>query len=193
MIRFLTAGESHGPALSAIIEGMPAHLPIDINEINRQMKRRQQGFGRGGRMKMETDQIEILSGIRFGKTIASPISFILRNKDWENWTEQMAIVDGQPGREITKPRPGHADLSGAHKYDFDDMRNVLERSSARETAMRVAVGAFVRQFLDKLNIRIYSHILQIGKIQADRKKIAEIVKTDQILSLIHISEPTRPY
>ncbi|RQV96712.1 MAG: chorismate synthase [Calditrichaeota bacterium] len=188
MIRFLTAGESHGPALSAIIEGMPAHLPIDINEINRQMKRRQQGFGRGGRMKMETDQIEILSGIRFGKTIASPISFILRNKDWENWTEQMAIVDGQPGREITKPRPGHADLSGAHKYDFDDMRNVLERSSARETAMRVAVGAFVRQFLDKLNRRIYSHILQIGKIQADRKKIAEIVKTDQINELADASE-----
>ena len=180
MIRFLTAGESHGPALASIIEGMPANLPVDLEQVNHELYRRQQGFGRGGRMKLEADRIEVLSGIRFKKTLGSPISFILRNKDWENWTEIMAQDEGESGREITRPRPGHADLSGALKYHFDDMRNVLERSSARETAMRVAVGGFVKQLLEYFGIRIFSHVLQIGPVKADREKIQPLLKKDDI-------------
>ncbi len=188
MIRYLTAGESHGPGLIGVIEGMPANLSIDLDQVKKQMKRRQMGFGRGGRMKMETDEIEVVSGIRFGKTLASPISFLLRNKDWENWVDEMAVIGGKSGREVTKPRPGHADLSGAIKYGFDDMRNVLERSSARETAMRVAVGGFVRQILDKLNIHIFSHVLQIGEIKADYSQIRDIFKSDQVNQLADASE-----
>lgn len=180
MIRFLTAGESHGPALSAVIEGLPANLPVRVDEVNHELYRRQQGFGRGGRMKMESDTIEVLSGIRFNKTLASPVSFILRNRDWDNWTEIMAQGKGSPGREITRPRPGHADLSGYFKYDFSDMRNVLERSSARETAMRVACGAFCKQLLDYFDIHIFSHVLQIGSIQADLPAIRDIIKSDEI-------------
>ena len=183
MIRYLTAGESHGPGLSGIIEGMPANLPVDIEKINHELYRRQQGFGRGGRMKMEIDRIEILSGIRFNKTLGSPISFILRNKDWENWTETMAQGEGMSDREITRPRPGHADLPGALKYHFKDMRNVLERSSARETAMRVAVGAFGKQLLAYFGIDIFSHVLQIGPIKAHVQSVAEILKTHKINEL----------
>ncbi len=180
MIRYLTAGESHGPALTGIIEGLPANLPVDVDRVNHELYRRRQGFGRGGRMKLENDQIEVLSGIRFGKTLGSPLSFILRNKDWENWTEIMSLTQGRPGKEITKPRPGHADLSGSLKYHFQDMRNVLERSSARETAMRVAVGGFVKQLLEYFGIRIFSHVLQIGAAKADPQKIEPILKTDAI-------------
>ncbi len=180
MIRYLTAGESHGPALSGIIEGMPANLPIDLDLVNYELHRRQQGFGRGGRMKLESDRIEVLSGIRFKKTLGSPIGFILRNKDWENWTEIMSQSEGSPGREITRPRPGHADLSGALKYHFEDMRNVLERSSARETAMRVAVGGFVKQLLTYFDMHIFSHVLQIGPVKARAEVIQEIVKNNDI-------------
>jgi len=180
MIRFLTAGESHGPALSAIIEGLPAGLPVDIEGINYELYRRQQGFGRGGRMKIETDRLEILSGVRSGKTLGSPVAFVIQNKDWENWTEIMAVEKGSPGREISKPRPGHADLSGSMKYDFDDIRNVLERSSARETAMRTACGAFAKQLLKYFNIEIFSHVLQIGPVKADPEKFSEILLSMQI-------------
>ena len=180
MIRYLTAGESHGPGLMGIIEGMPANLPVDLKAVNHELYRRQQGYGRGGRMKLETDRIEVLSGIRFGKTLGSPIGFILRNKDWENWQEIMAQDVPHPGKEITRPRPGHADLSGAFKYHFDDMRNVLERSSARETAMRVAVGGFVKQLLKHFNIRIFSHVLQMGKIRVDLQNIVPVLQSDDI-------------
>ncbi len=183
MVRFLSAGESHGPALCAVIEGLPAGLPIDIEGINYELYRRQQGFGRGGRMKIESDRIEILSGVRFAQTLGSPVSFILQNKDWENWTEIMAVEQGIPGREISKPRPGHADLSGSMKYGFDDMRNVLERSSARETAMRTACGAFTKQLLKYFNVEIFSHVLQIGPVKADPENISDILHSMQINKL----------
>ncbi|NOX90299.1 MAG: chorismate synthase [Calditrichaeota bacterium] len=179
-MRFLTAGESHGPGLAGIIEGLPANLPIDIEAVNHELFRRQQGFGRGARMKMEKDRIEVLSGVRFNKTLGSPVSFVLRNKDWDNWRGVMAQGEGEPGKEITKPRPGHADLPGALKYNFNDMRNVLERSSARETAMRVAVGGFCKQLLSFFDIKIYSHVLQIGPVKADAAKIESLLKTDEI-------------
>jgi len=177
MIRFLTAGESHGPGLIAVLEGMPANVPIDLKKINHELYRRQQGYGRGGRMKMEQDSVEIISGIRNGLTLGSPISFILRNRDWENWQDIMSIESVQPGREITRPRPGHADLSGAMKYGFTDMRNVLERSSARETVMRVAVGAFCRQLLEQFGIAVYSHVIQIGPVKADLSSISELISS----------------
>jgi len=173
MIRFLTAGESHGPGLSAIIDGFPANVPLDLEKINHELFRRQQGYGRGGRMRIEQDKIELLSGVRFGKSLGSPIGFILRNRDWDNWTEVMDLHEAHPGKEITRPRPGHADLAGALKYDFEDMRNVLERSSARETAMRVAVGAFAKQFLETLDIQIGSHVIQIGQVLADNDNVQD--------------------
>ena len=188
MIRFLTAGESHGPALNAIIEGLPAGLPVDLEEVNYELYRRQQGFGRGGRMKIEADRIEIISGLRFGKTLGSPLSFILHNKDWSNWREVMAVEQGLPGKEISKPRPGHADLAGSMKYDFEDIRNVLERSSARETAMRVAVGAFAKQFLKYFKIDIFSHVLQIGEIRVDLREISDILGSNQINKIADQSE-----
>lgn len=164
MIRYFTSGESHGPALSAIVEGMPAGVPITQEEINEQLRRRQQGHGRGGRMKIETDKAEVLSGIRFGKTIGSPITLIIKNRDWENWTSTMAQFDKpnvEPAK-ITIPRPGHADLAGRIKYGFDDIRPVIERSSARETAARVAAGSIARLFLKSLGIEIGSYISAIG-------------------------------
>ncbi len=178
MIRFLTAGESHGPGLSAIIDGFPANVPIDLKKINYELFRRQQGYGRGGRMRIEQDKIELLSGIRFSKSLGSPIGFILRNKDWGNWTEVMDLQQAHPGKEITRPRPGHADLAGALKYEFEDMRNVLERSSARETAMRVAVGAFTKQFLAALGIQIGSHVIQIGEVIADSDTLPDKLTSD---------------
>jgi len=164
MIRYFTAGESHGPALSAIVEGMPAGVPINAEEINVQLARRQQGYGRGGRMKIETDKAEVLSGIRFGKTIGSPISLVIKNRDWENWTATMAQFEKPDGevQKITIPRPGHADLAGKIKYGFDDIRPVIERSSARETAARVAAGTLSKVFLKALGIEIGSYISAIG-------------------------------
>ncbi len=164
MIRYFTAGESHGPALSAIVEGVPAGITISLDDINTQLARRQQGYGRGGRMNIETDKAEVLSGIRFGKTIGSPITLVIKNRDWENWTTIMAQFD-QPAEEMTKitiPRPGHADLAGRIKYGFDDIRPVIERSSARETAARVAAGTFAKIFLKALGIEIGSYISAIG-------------------------------
>jgi chorismate synthase len=164
MIRYFTAGESHGPALSAIVEGMPAGITVTPEEINTQLARRQQGHGRGGRMKIETDKAEVLSGIRFGKTIGSPISLVIKNRDWENWTTTMSQFEkpNENCAKITIPRPGHADLAGRIKYGFDDIRPVIERSSARETAARVAAGTLSRVFLKALGIEIGSYISAIG-------------------------------
>lgn len=164
MIRYFTAGESHGPALSAIVDGIPAGVAITPEDINSQLARRQLGHGRGGRMKIETDKAEVLSGIRFGKTIGSPISLLIKNRDWENWTTTMAQFE-KPEKKIDAisiPRPGHADLAGRIKYGFDDIRPVIERSSARETAARVAAGSLSRVFLKALGIEIGSYISAIG-------------------------------
>ena len=173
-LRFLNAGESHGPALTAIIEGMPSNLKISSDYINKELARRQKGYGRGGRMKIEKDKVKILSGVRFGYTLGSPITLMVENKDWQNWTDIMAI-EGEPvdKREITNPRPGHADLVGGIKYGFEDLRNVLERASARETTTRVAVGAVCKQLLEDVGIKIGSYVISIGSLSV-RNKIQEI-------------------
>ncbi len=165
MLRYLTAGESHGKGLVGILEGLPSNVSIDIREIDKDLGRRQKGFGRGSRMKIERDSIEILSGIRDGKTLGSPVSFIIRNRDYANWESYMdpAVADQQSKR-ITGPRPGHADLAGVLKYGFSDIRNVLERSSARETAVRVAIGSIARQLLKNFDIGVFSHVTSIGNV-----------------------------
>ena len=167
MLRFLTAGESHGKGLVQVIEGIPAGLDLSEDFIAVDLKRRQGGYGRGRRQKIEQDRAEIFSGVRHGKTLGSPISLLIRNRDWENWTEQMSVepIAGE-AEKITRLRPGHADLAGSVKYDFDDARNVLERSSARETASRVAVGAVCKRFLEEFGLRFFSHTVQIGDIDA---------------------------
>lgn len=163
MIRYCTAGESHGQASVGIVEGIPAGVSISSEYINHQLWRRQQGYGRGGRMKIESDKVEILSGVRFGKTLGSPISLVIRNNDWRNWTERLAVEgDGSKIEKISIPRPGHVDYIGAVKYGFDDIRNVIERASARETAMRVACCTIIRKFLEENGIFIGSHVLSIG-------------------------------
>jgi len=172
-IRYLTAGESHGKGLTAIMEGVPANLELTAEYINNELARRQMGYGRGGRMKIETDTAEILSGIRFGRTLGSPIALFIENRDWENWQEIMSstpsksppLVKGGVGGVVTRPRPGHADLSGAIKYNQKDIRNILERSSARETAARVAVGSVAKRLLEEFGIKIYSWVTEIGGIQ----------------------------
>jgi len=166
---FITAGESHGKGLVAIIEGLPAGLPIDLAFINHELWRRQQGYGRGGRMKIETDEVEIISGVRHGKTLGTPVSLLIRNRDFDNWQDVMAVeprefADEKGERKLTRPRPGHTDLAGGLKYDTHDLRDILERASARETAARVAVGAFAKLFLKEMNIEIASHTAMIGGI-----------------------------
>ena len=177
MIRYFTSGESHGQALVGIVEGLPAGIEISSEYINHQLWRRQQGYGRGGRMKIESDQVEILSGVRFGKTLGSPISLVVRNKDWVHWFEKMAVEGNGKGIEkISTPRPGHADLVGAIKYGFDDLRNVIDRASARETAMRVACCTIVRKFLETFGIFIGSHVLSIGAAEVrDRKNVDKLI------------------
>ncbi|RMF96217.1 MAG: chorismate synthase [Candidatus Schekmanbacteria bacterium] len=168
MLRYLTAGESHGKLINAILEGVPSGLKVTGEEINNELRRRQQGYGRGGRMKIERDEVEITAGVRFGITTGAPLSMIIRNRDWENWKSRMSIL---PRREkeppLTLPRPGHADLAGGLKYLEKDMRNILERSSARETACRVAVGTVARKLLKCFDIRIISTVLQIGNVRAE--------------------------
>lgn len=173
IIRFLTAGESHGRGLIGIVEGIPSDLSISTDDINKELKRRQAGYGRGGRMKIESDQAEIISGVRWGKTIGSPISIFVENKDWKNWQEGMSSEISHQGSipPVTRPRPGHADLAGALKYGHRDIRNVLERSSARETAMRVAVGAIAKKFLSEFGIKIWSHVMQIGSVKISKLEI----------------------
>jgi chorismate synthase len=166
MLRFLTAGESHGPGLTVIVEGLPAGVPVDRAAIDSDLRRRQGGYGRGGRMKIETDQVEVLSGVRHGKTLGSPVAFLVRNRDFENWRDVMAPdppAPADPRRVLKYPRPGHADLAGALKYMTDDLRNVLERASARETTMRVAAGALARALLSTAGIEVRSHVLRIGQ------------------------------
>lgn len=171
-VRYLTAGESHGKGLTAIMEGVPSNLELNAEFINKDLARRQKGYGRGGRMKIEADAVEILSGVRFGKTLGSPIAMFIENKDWENWQELMSSeFETQNPRHktlnlpVTRPRPGHADLSGAIKYSQRDIRNILERSSARETAARVAVGSVAKRLIEEFGIRIYSWVTEIGGVQ----------------------------
>lgn len=179
MIRYFTAGESHGQALVGIVEGIPAGLSISAEFINHHLWRRQQGYGRGGRMRIESDTVEILSGVRFGKTLGSPIALIVRNKDWQNWTEKMSVEGSGKGIEkITVPRPGHADYVGSLKYGFDDIRNVIDRASARETAMRVACCSIPRKLLAEMGIHIGSHVLSIGSAEGkDAVKLNKIVRS----------------
>ena len=168
MFSFTTAGESHGRALVAIVEGLPAGLPIDVAQIDSDLKRRQHGYGRGARMKIEDDRIEILSGVRHGLTLGSPLALLIENKDWANWTEVMSAeprdLAPEKSRRVKRPRPGHADLAGGLKYDARDLRNVLERASARETAARVACGALAKQLLSSFGVKICSHVIQLGGI-----------------------------
>src|SRR6476620_1489920 len=171
MLRFLTAGESHGKALVAILDGMPAGLALDFDAVTAELRRRQGGYGRGRRMAIESDKAEPLSGVRHGMTTGAPIALLIRNKDWENWQKTMHVEPAQPegatGAErpaVTRPRPGHADLAGVVKYGHDDIRNVLERASARETAARVAIGALSRQLLASIGAEIVSHVFTIGAV-----------------------------
>jgi chorismate synthase len=166
MLRYLTAGESHGEALVAFLSGMPAGLKIDQAALDHELWRRQQGYGRGGRMKIERDTAHILSGVRQGLTIGSPISVLLENKDWKNWQEALPVAEGDPAlhKRVASPRPGHADLAGALKFNFPEARYVLERASARESAARVAVGAIAKAFLRELGIDVLSHVIAVGNI-----------------------------
>ncbi|HAF13088.1 MAG TPA: chorismate synthase [Blastocatellia bacterium] len=168
MFRFTTAGESHGRALVAILEGMPAGVPIDAAGIDRELARRQRGYGRGGRMKIEQDSADILSGVRHGLTLGSPIAVMIENKDWANWTDVMAVesreLAPEKSRRLKRPRPGHADLAGGQKFGARDLRNILERASARETAARVACGALAKQLLATFGVEIGSHVIQLGGI-----------------------------
>jgi chorismate synthase len=182
---FTTAGESHGKGLVAIIEGLPAGVSVDLSFINRELWRRQQGYGRGGRMKIESDEAEILSGVRHGKTLGSPVALLIRNRDFENWQDVMNVearqfTDEKRARRVTRPRPGHTDLAGGLKYDTHDLRDILERASARETAARVAVGAFARLLLKEINVELASHTAMIGgvpdePVSATWEQIASLV------------------
>src|SRR3984957_7044047 len=164
MLRYFTAGESHGEALVAFLSGLPAGLKVDQAFVDRELWRRQQGFGRGGRMKIETDKAHILSGVRHGATIGSPISILLENKDWKNWQESLPVEEGDSAKHkrVASPRPGHADLAGALKYNFADARYVLERASARESAARVAIGSVAKLLLRSLSIEVASHVVRVG-------------------------------
>ena len=172
-LRFVTGGESHGAALTAILDGMPAGLRVAREVIDAQLARRQQGYGRGDRMKIETDRVAVLSGLRFGETLGSPITLQVVNHDFANWTERMDPFGTPTGAKVTAVRPGHADLTGALKYDRADARDILERSSARETTMRVAVGAVCRQLLTALGVTIASHVTEIGGVAVDRTAIRD--------------------
>lgn len=185
MLRFLTSGESHGPALTAVLDGMPAGVPIDPQDINRDLERRQQGYGRGGRMRIERDEAEILSGVRHGRTLGSPITLLIRNRDWENWRQRMSVTPvDPPPQPVTVPRPGHADLAGYLKYGHTDIRNVIERASARETAARVAAGAVAKALLRELGITVVGHVVQIGSVLAR-------TWTGDVQELIRRSEASR--
>jgi chorismate synthase len=169
MLRFSTAGESHGEALVALLSGMPAGLALDLDFVNRELWRRQQGYGRGGRMHIERDTAHILSGVRHGKTIGSPIAILLANKDWQSWTEALPVEEGDPAKHkrLASPRPGHADLAGALKYNFPEARYVLERASARESAARVAAGAMAKLLLRQLGIEVLSHVIAVGSARSE--------------------------
>ena len=171
ILRFMTAGESHGPCLTAVLEGLPAGLKLDKEALDKDLARRQQGYGRGGRMKIETDKVEVLSGLRFGETLGGPLTLRVVNRDYSNWGGRMAPFGEPEGERVTAARPGHADLTGVLKYDREDVRDILERSSARETTMRVAVGAVCKAFLRELGISVVSQVLEIGGEKVEEKKI----------------------
>lgn len=190
MLRFLDAGESHGQALTVIIEGLPANLPINPEDINHQLQRRQSGYGRGGRMEIEKDQVEILSGLRHGLTLGTPISLLIKNRDWENWKTMMAPLPvDQTIEKVTRPRPGHADLAGALKYSSYDVRNILERASARETATRVAAGAVAFSLLKEFSIDILSYTKSLGPITAPAVQLSftqkRILRDTSLVACLH--------
>ncbi|OQR55657.1 chorismate synthase [Bacillus sp. CDB3] len=187
-MRYITAGESHGPQLTTILEGVPAGLSLVANDINEELARRQKGYGRGRRMQIEKDQVQIVSGVRHGKTMGSPIALVVENRDFTHWTKVMGAEplteqeEKEMKRQVTKPRPGHADLNGAIKYGHRDMRNVLERSSARETTVRVAAGAVAKKILAELGIQVAGHVVEIGGVQAENityNSIAELQSTTE--------------
>jgi chorismate synthase len=187
MLRYFTSGESHGEALVAFLSGLPAGLSVDQGFIDRELWRRQQGYGRGGRMKIETDRAHILSGVHHGITIGSPIAVLLENKDWKNWQESLPVAEGDPAKHkaVKSPRPGHADLAGALKYNFSEARYVLERASARESAARVAVGALAKLFLRELGMEVLSHVISVGATSLDSsiswQQIEAVSKKTEIL------------
>ncbi len=189
MLRFETAGESHGECLVATLTGLPAGVPISLTKIDRELWRRQQGFGRGGRMKIETDKAHIVSGVRHSQTIGSPIAILLENKDWKNWTEALPVetFEGAEGKikPVTRPRPGHADLAGALKYNFHDARYILERASARETTSRVAVGALAKAYLAEFGIAVLSHVIAVGSVWLERsatwEELVALSERDEVL------------
>lgn len=165
MLRFLTAGESHGPGLVAIVEGLPAGLVLDLPGLADELARRRLGFGRGRRMQLERDELELLAGVRHGRTLGSPLAVIIRNTEWEKWSEEMSPAPGEPRRQLTTPRPGHADLAGMIKYDTHDARDILERASARETAARTVAGYAAKQLLASVEVSVLSHVVAIGSVQ----------------------------
>lgn len=187
MLRFSTAGESHGESLVALVSGLPAGVPVDQAFVDRELWRRQQGYGRGGRMKIERDSAHIVSGVRHGKTIGSPVAMILANRDWQNWQEILPVEEGDPAKHkrVASPRPGHADLAGALKYNFPEARYILERASARESAARVAAGALSKLFLRELGIEVLSHVVTVGttslKREAEWDEIVAVSKNDDVL------------
>ena len=183
MLRFLDAGETHGKCLAAIIEGLPSNLALDMDKINARLALRQGGYGRGGRMKIENDRVEILTGVRGGKTLGSPVTLLIRNRDFENWKDTMGTEESNGRRAVYVPRPGHADLTGALKYRHDDMRNVLERASARETAIRTAVGAVAQQLLSELGIETWSRTVRIGSVED-----TSLVRDDDVIERVAASE-----
>ena len=189
MLRFETAGESHGECLVATVNGLPAGIPISLEAVNRELWRRQQGFGRGGRMKIETDRAELVAGVRHSHTIGAPIAIIIRNADWANWTEVLPVEDVAGGEDkkkpLTRPRPGHADLAGGIKYNFHDARYILERASARETAARVAVGALSKALLGEFGITVLSHVIAVGTARLERaatwEELVELSRRDEVM------------
>jgi chorismate synthase len=189
MLRFETAGESHGECLVATLTGLPAGIPISLEYLDRQLWRRQQGYGRGGRMKIETDRVHIVSGVRHSQTIGSPIALFIENKDWKNWTGTLPVEakDAEPGKEkpVHRPRPGHADLAGVIKYNFTDSRYILERASARETTARVALGALAKSFLRQFGIEVLSHVIGVGPVRMERpvawEELVALSERDQVL------------
>src|SRR6266403_3270449 len=188
MLRYFTSGESHGEALVAFLSGLPAGLKVDQDFVDRDLWRRQQGYGRGGRMKIETDKAHILSGVHHGITIGSPIAILLENKDWKNWQESLPVAEGDPTRHkaVKSPRPGHADLAGALKYNFSEARYVLERASARESAARVALGAVAKLFIQQFAIEVLSHVVAIGSasidsLELDWEKLRSLYGREEVL------------
>ena len=188
MLRFETAGESHGECLVATLAGLPAGVSVSLDALNRDLWRRQQGYGRGGRMKIETDRAEVVAGVRHGRTIGSPVAILIRNRDWENWKDTLAVEDGagqDQRKPVTRPRPGHADLAGALKYDFHDARYILERASARETTARVAAGGIAKALLREFGIEVLSHVMAVGPARLERpaqwEELATLSRSESIL------------